>query len=98
MAGQSDVVALIAVEHGCDFAQDGVLRIDRPFPSVSAFMRFGEEPVRDRFELGRRQEAGRGPVILVHPLPDLDRKAKMACQDFGRFHCLALARRHDAPD
>lgn len=92
VAHESNVGGVICAEHSVYLAQNTMLSIDCPLPSANAAVWIGEELVRDRFELPRRQETGCRSVILMHPFPHLDLKAEMPSEYLGGFYRLAFTR------
>ena len=91
MADEGDV-GFTSLKSGLDLTHNAALRINGTFPAADAVIRPGEELVGNRLEFRRRQEARRRPVVLVHPLPHLDRKAEMPRQDFRGFDRFAFSR------
>jgi hypothetical protein len=90
------LLRVVPVKNGFDRPDDPRLRVDCTLPAVKTFLGMGEEPVRRLFEFRRRQEAGGGPVVLMHRLDDIHFRPGGFSQDAGGFDRLGLGAGNDA--
>lgn len=70
---------------------DSRLGVDGTLPALEALFRPGKELIGRLLELLRRQEAGRGTVVLAHLFVRFDRDAGSVGQEPRRFDRLLLA-------